>query len=61
VAIQLGFTYWGLAHRLFGTASIPAAEWLLILGAGAAVFLLVEMEKAIIRAWESHKKSGAVL
>jgi magnesium-transporting ATPase (P-type) len=50
MALQLGFTYWGPAQGLFGTASIPAAEWINILGAALVVFLLVEAEKAIIRA-----------
>jgi magnesium-transporting ATPase (P-type) len=49
--IQLGFTYWGLAQRLFGTVSLPAEEWFFILGAGLSVFLLVEIEKAIVRGW----------
>jgi magnesium-transporting ATPase (P-type) len=49
VVFQLAFTYLEISHRLFGTADIPAEEWVWILGAGLAVFLLVELEKMVMR------------
>ncbi len=49
VVLQLGFTYLGLANTLFGTQGIPVHEWVWILAAGLAVFLLVEMEKLVLR------------
>ncbi len=49
VVLQLIFTYLGIANDLLGTSPIPAAEWGWILGAGLAVFLLVEVEKALFR------------
>ena len=55
VIFQLGFTYLGVSHRLFGTVPIPAMEWGWILGAGLAVFLLVELEKALMRLWFRRK------
>jgi magnesium-transporting ATPase (P-type) len=59
VIIQMGFTYWGVAQRLFGTVAIPALEWGFILGVGLAVFLLVEMEKAVVRAlWMKKGRGG---
>ncbi len=55
IVFQLGFTYLGVSHTLFGTVSLPAHEWLWILGTGLAVFLLVELEKALMRAWVRRK------
>ncbi len=49
IVLQLIFTYLGVANDLLGTSPIPAAEWGWILGAGLAVFLLVEVEKALFR------------
>ncbi|MGM0404169.1 MAG: cation transporting ATPase C-terminal domain-containing protein, partial [Thermodesulfobacteriota bacterium] len=49
VALQLAFTYLGPMQQLFGTASISLLEWGWCVAAGVAVFLVVEMEKAIKR------------
>jgi magnesium-transporting ATPase (P-type) len=49
VLLQLAFTYLGPMQDLFGTASISATDWSLAIGAGFAVFLLVEAEKALVR------------
>jgi magnesium-transporting ATPase (P-type) len=49
VLLQLGFTYAPPMQVLFGTADIDAATWGKILAAAAAVFVLVELEKALLR------------
>jgi hypothetical protein len=36
-------------QRLFGSAALELRHWLVPLGIGFAVFLLVEFEKAVIR------------
>ncbi len=45
VALQLAFTYVPPMQRLFGTASLGAATWALIVGLGLAKFAAVEAEK----------------
>jgi magnesium-transporting ATPase (P-type) len=49
IVVQLGFTYLELAQTLFGTADVPVDEWGWILAAGMTVFLLVELEKGMVR------------
>ncbi|MFP4316153.1 MAG: cation-translocating P-type ATPase [Desulfovibrionales bacterium] len=55
IVLQLSFTYLGISHTLFGTADIPVEEWGLILAAGLPVFVLVELEKLVLRTW--HQRS----
>jgi magnesium-transporting ATPase (P-type) len=47
IVLQLGFTYLGIANTLLGTSPLPAGQWIWISGAGLAVFLVVEAEKAV--------------
>ena len=49
VLFQAGFTYWPVLNRLFHTAPLGWDVWGLILAASAALFLIVEAEKAITR------------
>ena len=49
VFFQLGLTYLPPLQLWFGTASIRPLDWLWILGAGMVVFVLVEIEKALVR------------
>ncbi len=49
IVLQLGFTYLGPVQSLFETAAIGIWDWGLAVAAGLAVFLLVELEKVIIR------------
>jgi magnesium-transporting ATPase (P-type) len=53
VLLQLAFTYLGPVQALFGTAAMTAGEWGGALVAGVAVFLLVELEKMVLRRRES--------
>ena len=47
--LQLMFVYAPFMHLLFGSASLEIRHWLVPLGIGLAVFLLVEAEKAVLR------------
>jgi magnesium-transporting ATPase (P-type) len=58
VIFQLAFTYLPLLQRWFGTAPLEAWEWLLVTGAGVAVFLIVEAEKALARRRRKWKWGG---
>jgi magnesium-transporting ATPase (P-type) len=49
IAFQAVFTYAPLFQTWFGTAALAPVHWLWALGAGAAVFVLVEVEKALVR------------
>jgi magnesium-transporting ATPase (P-type) len=60
VVLQLGFTYLGPANALFGTAAISISDWLWVLAAGLAVFLLVEAEKGVLRWRRESSRSSSV-
>jgi len=47
VGLQLAFTYAPWANALFGTAPIGPGDWLRIMAFGAAVFVVVELEKLV--------------
>jgi len=49
IALQAVFTYTGPFQTWFGTAALEASDWLLVLGVGVGVFVLVEIEKAVMR------------
>jgi len=49
VLLQALFTYLPLFQQLFGTVAIDAAAWWRILLFGAVLFVVVEIEKAVLR------------
>jgi magnesium-transporting ATPase (P-type) len=49
--LQLVFVYAPFMHLWFGSAPLAARHWLIPLTVGAGVFLLVELEKALVRRW----------
>lgn len=51
VCFQLLFVYAPLMQLWFGSAPLEARHWLIPLGIGAAVFLIVEAEKLLTRRW----------
>jgi magnesium-transporting ATPase (P-type) len=51
--LQLAFTYLPIMHRLFGTAAIDLIDWAVLAGIGAAVFVIIELEKAVARRWRA--------
>jgi len=54
--LQLVFVYAPFMHRLFGSTAVELRHWLVPLGIGLAVFLLVEAEKAIFRRFDAAGK-----
>lgn len=57
ILAQIILTYVPTFHRLFGTASIPAAVWLRVVVVGAAAFVVIE----IVKHFENRKPSGLML
>jgi magnesium-transporting ATPase (P-type) len=49
IGLQLLFTYAPFMNRLFGTAPLDLAAWALCIAVGVVVFVLVEVEKAVMR------------
>jgi magnesium-transporting ATPase (P-type) len=49
VVLQLLFTYAPPFHAIFDTEALPLPAWFLILGGGIVFFLVVELEKYVIR------------
>ncbi len=49
VLLQAVFTHVPLMHQLFGTESLGLIGWVSCLAVGAAVFVLVELEKWVVR------------
>lgn len=47
--LQLSFVYLPFMNTLFGTAPLSLRHWLISLAIGIAVFLLIELEKAVQR------------
>jgi magnesium-transporting ATPase (P-type) len=47
--MQIGFTYLPVMQALFGTAALDAPAWWRIAAFGAALFFVVELEKALLR------------
>ena len=56
--LQLVFVYAPFMHRLFGSAALELRHWLVPLGIGLAVFLLVEAEKAVFRRFDARTKAA---
>jgi uncharacterized membrane protein YoaT (DUF817 family) len=48
VLAQLAFTYLPVLQSVFATEPIARHDWLLIIGIGVALLILVELEKAIL-------------
>ncbi|WEN43360.1 putative cation-transporting ATPase F [Thauera sp. GDN1] len=48
--LQLGFVYLPVMNIWFGTTPLPLRDWLMPIAVGAAVFLVIEAEKAWLRA-----------
>ncbi|MBE0599615.1 MAG: cation transporting ATPase C-terminal domain-containing protein, partial [Desulfuromonadales bacterium] len=49
IVLQLAFTYAPPFQRWFGTTGLSAWQWLQVAGTGVVVFVLVEVEKGVIR------------
>ncbi|MDO9596283.1 MAG: cation-transporting P-type ATPase [Azoarcus sp.] len=53
--LQLGFVYFPFMNVWFGTAALEPRHWLVSLGIGLAVFLIIEAEKA----WSRRREAKA--
>jgi magnesium-transporting ATPase (P-type) len=49
IAGQLAFTYLPPMQSIFGSAALDMGQWLKVIAASASVFVLVELEKALLR------------
>jgi calcium-translocating P-type ATPase len=49
IGFQLLFTYLPVMQQLFQTRPLPASDWLVMAGIAVVLFLLVEIEKALLR------------
>ena len=49
IGLQMLFTYWPTMHTLFHTAPLDVFTWIRILVFGAALFVIVELEKRVAR------------
>ena len=57
IFLQMLFTYLPLFQNIFGTASIPAGDWIRIILFTFSVFVLVEIEKYIVRRLDKKKEA----
>lgn len=53
VLLQLVFTYAPTAQRLFGTTAMSGVVWLAVAAIASSLFVLVELEKIVVRRWFS--------
>ncbi len=60
VALQLLFTYAPFMHLLFQTQPLDAGAWLRGIGVALAVFVLVEIEKGVIRRRQGTASDAAL-
>jgi magnesium-transporting ATPase (P-type) len=56
--LQLLFVYAPFMQALFGTVPLDWRHWLVPLGIGLGVFLIVEVEKAFLRRREQRRRTG---
>lgn len=55
--LQMLFTYLPIMQSLFGTAALPVEEWLRLVAFTTSIFILVELEKWLVRIWERQKRT----
>ena len=53
--LQAGFTYLPFMHTLFGTQPLPPLQLLLCAALGVLVLVVLELEKALLRRWRTHR------
>lgn len=49
ILFQFGFTYLSFMQKIFETKSIPIKEWFIIVVISLCVFLIIELEKLVLR------------
>lgn len=58
LVFQMAWTYTGAMQFLFGSSALAASHWGLIWAAGLSIFLLIEIEKAVVRRLQGRPGSG---
>jgi magnesium-transporting ATPase (P-type) len=58
LVLQLGFVYLPFMQTLFGTAALSPRHWVIPVVIGLGIFTVVEIEKAVVRAWDRHRPQG---
>ncbi len=61
VALQLLFTYAPPFHAIFGNESLPLWAWPWLVGGGILFFLVVELEKFVIRSSPALRQAATHL
>ena len=56
--LQLLFTYAPPFHMIFGNESLPLWVWPWLIGGGVVFFLVVELEKLVIRSMPVLRKAA---
>lgn len=54
LVLQMGFVYLPFMQSLFGTAALSLGDWVAPSVTGLGIFAVVEVEKAVVRAWGRH-------
>jgi len=49
ISLQIAFTHAPVLQSIFGSTDLSAQEWLRVVGAGAFVFVVAELEKLVLR------------
>lgn len=52
MVLQAGFVYLPFMNNLFGTTGLSPRHWVIPIAIGLGIFVVVEIEKAVIRWWE---------
>ena len=56
IVLQLGICYLPFMQKVFGTVALQPSDWLYPIYLGIFIFVVVEIEKTIMRAWDRRKK-----
>jgi magnesium-transporting ATPase (P-type) len=59
IVLQLLFTYVPLMQTIFGSTGLSALEWLKVIAAGLLVFVVAEIEKAVISRVDGGARAAA--
>lgn len=55
--LQIAFTHTAALQAVFGSTDLSPGEWLRVVLAGVLVFSVAEVEKAVMRAFHSNRRS----
>ena len=56
LAVQMAFTYMPVFQSLFATTALGLVDWAIIVAVAATVFILVEIEKTLLRGYLGYRK-----